>query len=157
MDKLVFAGETLAGLLFFVFWRCDSPGRPPSLSSTHPDSLQPPPSARLPPLSRFPPANEKQNSGAGKIQKFDLENPKLEKELREGSRLLWAGGLKGKKKAKGRKNKVAALEQQTAAGGGRAGGLDGGSGDAYRLVVTDDGNAVLERGGAEVVWKALDR
>ena len=81
-----------------------------------------------------------------------------EQELREKRKLLWSGGQPKKrpKKKKRKKGKVPTVQltdddySATAEGSGGAVGT-------YRLVVTDDGNAVLKRGDAEVVWKALPK
>lgn len=72
------------------------------------------------------------------------------KELRERNKVLWSDGQQKKKWRKNKKASAAALEQQASTGGG-------GDTSTFRLVVTGDGNAVLERAGVGVVWKALDQ
>ena len=88
-----------------------------------------------------------------------LAKPTVWQELREKSKVLWSDGQQQKRK-KGRKNNsklsTSQQQQQQQQQASADGGGDGVNG-AFRLVVTGDGNAVLERGGSEVVWKALDR
>lgn len=57
-----------------------------------------------------------------------------------------------KKDEKNKKRTALQYEGATDSGGGSATGSE-----RFRLVVTDDGNVVLERGSAEVMWKALDQ
>eukprot|EP00904_Undaria_pinnatifida_P009019 jgi/Undpi1/5247/HiC_scaffold_2.g00528.m1 len=92
------------------------------------------------------------------IRRQPKARPCLECELREKRKLLWSGGQPKKrpKKKKRKKGKVPTVQltdddySATAEGSGGAVGT-------YRLVVTDDGNAVLKRGDVEVVWKALPK
>ncbi|CAM9532706.1 unnamed protein product [Ectocarpus sp. 8 AP-2014] len=74
-------------------------------------------------------------------------------ELREGGKLLWSGGQR-QKKARQKKRRTTQQRKRVPSANDRE-GADGS--DTFRLIVTDDGNAILEREGSEVVWKALDR
>ncbi|CAM9501981.1 unnamed protein product [Ectocarpus sp. 12 AP-2014] len=74
-------------------------------------------------------------------------------ELREEGKLLWSGGQR-QKKARQKKRKTTPQRKRVPRANDRE-GADGSG--AFRLVITDDGNAILEREGSEVVWKALDR
>lgn len=72
----------------------------------------------------------------------------IRKELREEGKLLWSGGQRQKKRRTTQQRKKVPRAND------REGTDDS---DTFRLIVTDDGNAILEREGSEVVWKALDR
>ncbi|CAM9193990.1 unnamed protein product [Ectocarpus fasciculatus] len=74
-------------------------------------------------------------------------------ELREEGKLLWSGGQRQKKDRQKKKKK--AQQRKRVPNANNREGTDGSG--MFRLVVTDDGNAILEREGSEVVWKALDR
>ncbi|CBJ27556.1 expressed unknown protein [Ectocarpus siliculosus] len=74
-------------------------------------------------------------------------------ELREEGKLLWSGGQR-QKKARQKKRRTTQQRKRVPSANDRE-GADGS--DMFRLIVTDDGNAILEREGSEVVWKALDR
>ncbi|CAB1120921.1 unnamed protein product [Ectocarpus sp. CCAP 1310/34] len=74
-------------------------------------------------------------------------------ELREEGKLLWSGGQR-QKKARQQKRQTTQQRKRVPRANDRE-GADGSG--AFRLVITDDGNAILEREGSEVVWKALNR
>lgn len=65
-------------------------------------------------------------------------------ELRERQKLLWSAGESPKKIKQAQK----ARRRQSSAG-------EDDDLSPYRLVVTDDGNAIVNRGGSDVVWQAL--
>lgn len=88
-----------------------------------------------------------------------LKRSQSKQELREKRKLLWSGGQPKKLSKKTKKNKGANVPTaaHTDDRDGRAPpvGIDGGAVGTYRLIVTDDGNAIVKRGDFEVVWKAL--
>lgn len=72
---------------------------------------------------------------------------------------MWSGGQPKTSKKWKKKNANIPTVTLTDDGDGRApsvGSSDGAVG-TYRLIVTDDGNAIVKRGDFEVVWKALHK
>ena len=72
---------------------------------------------------------------------------------------MWSGGLpKRSKKREQKEASVPSVPLTDDDGDDRAPvGSIGGFVGTYRLIVTDDGNAILKRGDVEVVWKALHK
>lgn len=74
---------------------------------------------------------------------------------------MWSGGQPKKLAKKTKKNKEANVPTATRTDDGDDRtppvGSNGGTVGTYRLIVTDDGNAIVKRGDFEVVWKALHK